>query len=373
MGDQGIDFFILSRARTFLIGAGVLLLLLFSCSRNEEGIDAAGPVLPKNQTTNITLGSRVDGELNDEITTSIIMGSFRTQAALSQFFRWFQFYEHEKASLNHQTTIVAPEIQFDSNQGFATGVEAYQTTIHKIPRVWQNSHFVSDVHIERDKNNMLMLDADIIFLNRGALVQNHILGSRLKIKSQFNDDFTSVAEASEQTDKESALPLMRRMNVSSSQNGKVKEYQSSYAQNRLKSLLHYWLHLIENPNRSLDDFEVILTETYRTEFSEEDFASEVGMQGWLVRPEASAKAMHYRVRNIQIEELDMNKYSLKAEMDWYGLIENDEQVTGRVNQIFAVIDDPHDPYAKISAFEEEEVVPGAPRPDDLDVSSRVEH
>lgn len=348
----------LAKFRRFLELAFCALLVANSgCARETQSYEIAGPQIPKSQATVLIYGK---SDI-DEIDAGIIRASHTSHAALAQFYRWFQHYEHADIPLNDHLLLLSPDARFKTVSGDAVNVAAYQQQASKVPNVWKNAHFVRKVNINVDEKASVRLDADIVFVNRGALEQNNIHAGQLHMHS--------ILGKSEQ-EKMSNLPKIQEVMMNQYAFGEVDFFRSSYGENRLKSLLHYWLSLIENPDRKPEYFDSVLSEEFRTNFSDNLLTSNEGLRTWLAGPVGEGQAMHYRVRNVKIDSLGENKYSLVAEMDWYGLMNNGDQLSGRVNHVFAVIDDFEKPFATITAFQEDEILPATLRPDEKDKKPR---
>ncbi len=328
---------------------GILGACVFaqSCTRNPTGGRESGPSAPSDPFTEIVIG-----ESND-VTATAIKDSYRVQAALAQFFRWFQPFDNRDAPLSRQLDLLDEGAAFQSSQGTGKGREAYDLQARNVPISWENAHFVRDVTVRFANDEDIRLEAEVIYLNRGALEQDAVHGANIQFRSTLSQTGNS-------------LPLINKVSVEESGAGRTIEFRSSYAENRLKSLFHHWLYLVENPNRSAEQFDQILGDEFKLNFPKSRITSDKGLREWLAGPASAAEAMHYRVRDFSFEVLGTNEYGMSAEMDWYGLMENGDQLTGRVLQEFAVIDDLSKPFAVITSIREQEIVPGTLRPDDAD-------
>lgn len=324
------------------------VLAMASCSRNPSAFREPGPAAPNDAFTQLQF------EQSKDVTAATIEDSYRVQASLAQLFRWFQAYDSREVSLSGQLDLLSDDVAFESNSGTGQGRSSYMAQANAVPKTWDHAHFVREVSVVFASDDNIRLEANVIYLNRGALEQDAVHGA--------NIDFHSTMVGSTQ-----ALPDIKQIEIDEKSSGRSEAFRSSYVENRLKSLLHHWLYLVENPNRSAEQFDQILSEEFKLNFPKSRITSDEGLREWLAGPASAVKAMHYRVRDFSFEVLGTNEYGMAAEIDWYGLMENGDQLTGRVLQEFAVIDDPGNAFATITSIREQELVPGSLRPDEDDL------
>ena len=325
-------------------------LLTAGCARDHNIPSTPGPDAPLDHMTEISLGE------NNDITASAIEDGYRVHAALTQLYGWFQHFDNPNVPIDHQLALLSENAELTSDSQSVIGRTNYKRAAEQIPGDWQNAHFVRNVRVRHADKDAIRLEADIIYLNSGALDERKPYGAVLDFQSTLSHE-------------KSGLPEIERLVVLETSSGISPTFRSAYAENRLKSLFHHWIYLIASPERSADQFDDILSEAFKINFPKSRITSNEGLADWLAGPAAAAEAMHYQVRDFDYEELGINEYAMTVELDWYGLMENGDQLTGRVVQDFTVIDDPSAAFAKITAIREEEVLPGSLRPDDGDTQA----
>ncbi len=343
--------------RSGFLGFGFLMVT--ACGGVEPA--APGPQAPTSAYSDVKIG------LENEINARAIQNSYRGQAALAQFYRWFQFYDDDQILLQNQLAVLDENALFQTNIGRGEGRNAYVAKIENLPTEWKNSHFVRTVMVNYPNKNSVRLNADIVYMNDGALAQEAVHSSEVKFRVIFEDKSSSSRSSGPSSDTPLALPVMTKVEIAPGLGGITPTYRQSYSDNRLKSLLHYWLYLVENPQRDASQFEEILSDEFKLNFPSGRITSDEGLKEWLAGPASAAQAIHYRVRDFSYDTFDDGEYEIKVELDWYGLMAGGEQLTGRVSQNLLVRDDRSKPFAQIISIREDELVAGTLRPDENDL------
>jgi len=337
-------------------------LILLSCSPRE--VSGPGPALPDDQITDIQ--SSDSGGLID---TDLIRQGYRAHAALAQFYRWFLYFDSASMAPEDHLDILTPKARFLTGRGAGEGRLDYGAQAKNVPAQWQNAHFIRSVVLSFLENDRVKIDADVVFVNHGAVGSNLVHSARLEVKANMDGPDGLITGLEEGASDEqqlahavSILPKMSLLEINRRQSGITPKWRGSYEENRLKSLLHYWLYAVENPNREAHTFHPILSEAFRLNFPSGSVTSNAELGKWLAGPASAATSIHYEILDLSYEILGPGQYELDVELDWYGIMDGGEELTGRVNQVMLVEDNFKDPFARIKSIREQEITPGTLRP-----------
>ncbi len=319
------------RYNAFLRALLTLALLsgLAACSPKIRDQETAGPVAPLPGNRTVTLS--VDGDMD----AGMISSGHRIHSAVSQVYRWFLFYDATDGKLDHHLDTLAVSATFRSPEGTFPTRDDYAVDIFDVPTEWQHAHFVRRMSARFVDPDRVRLNADITYLNRGLLEGDAIQSSNLVF------DFLVARDSN-------PLPAIEELSVQARQVGQTTEFRSSYVENRMRSLLHHWLALVEQ----LDTNPELLREILRPQLIEQFPATGLTDLDWLPSRAAAGSSIHYRVRNVEIEEFQPGEFQIDADLDWYALTPNGKIVRGEVLQTLLVIDDPTRRYPQIGSITE---------------------
>jgi len=178
-------------------------------------------------------------------TESDIRQSYQEHGALAQLHRWYQFYENKTVGLDNQLglltetgSVVLPSGSFNSRNAYAQGVQ-------QLPGHWQHSHELRNVSIDVNDDDTLNLTATITYRNLGTLPDAAVQANTVSYNTTLI-----------QTD--TALPVFSQIEITTGEPVETDGFRDLYPENRLLSLIHYWMALVEHPSRNAEPFKELL-------------------------------------------------------------------------------------------------------------------
>jgi hypothetical protein len=151
--------------------------------------------------------------------------------AKSQLYRWYQLYEREmnEKRIENQMQILADDVVIKSAAGEMKGKENYPARL-SIYGGWKNAHHVENIEVFETENGPLNPEADIRYQN----IQPD--GQRKTYTIHYSAVLTKNSET---------LPAFSSIEIKPAGEAK-EEFEDAYPVNRTKSLIHYWLALMES-------------------------------------------------------------------------------------------------------------------------------
>jgi len=283
------------------------------------------------------------------MTTEDIKQGYKQHAALAQLHRWFLLYEEPQYGIENALDILADNIRVKSGLGEAKGHEQYSERIKQLPTSWENAHDVKSPSVMVDDDGSVHVTAEVTYLNKGLLEDGSVRSAELTYTM-------SLAPG------DSVLPKFTDIEISQNSDGVADTFVPRYAQNRLRSLVHYWLALIEDPVRNADPVEEILASNFSLNFSSGAITDFDGFREWLAGPGSQIAASTHRVSNFKQELLGENHYGIVMDFDWNGLLPNGTEMTAKTRHSWRVIDDRSDRFAKIQTVDVEVLEPLSQKP-----------
>jgi hypothetical protein len=271
-----------------------------------------------------------------------IRNGYRKHAALSQFHRWFLIYENSLVPLATQLDLLAADIKLKSGLGEAKGHDDYANRMSQIPKTWRNAHFVKSFRVDVKSNGEAVINAGITYLNEG-----------------MKPGFTRSAELSYAVELGKGAPLLPKLQlviINQNSEGTVPAFTSAYEENRLKSLLHYWLALIEDPVRNLDPFREILADGFLLNFTSGKITNFKDFEKWFRGPASAVAASTHVMSGFKNDDLVAT-----FDFDWNGITPDGKDLTAKTRHTWTVTDDPKRRFAQIKQMDVEVIEPFAPQ------------
>lgn len=271
----------------------------------------------------------------------------RRHAALAQFHRWFQLYENPAATLENGLDILDENATVTSAAGSFTGRSALRQRFEAMPRSTNNAHAVEDVRFTFDPDGQMRMVADVDYRTIGASGT----GQR-----------TALTYDARLRPSDSLLPKFTQIDITRKGEPQAAPFVSKYAENRVKSIVHYWLALVDNPNRDAEPFREIFAPDFALNFSVGKLDSFDKFKKWYDGPAAVMKVSAHTVNSLTYEEVAPNLFKAIVDCDWQGVTPDGKVIVGRVINTWMFSDDPGDRFARIQSVTANIVVPFQPRP-----------
>ncbi|WP_068319046.1 hypothetical protein [Polycladidibacter hongkongensis] len=285
------------------------------------------------------------GALPDE---NKVRQSYIEHAATAQLFRWYQFYENSEVPIENQLDILSSGVRVVSGLGDTEGHEAYKQRVAAIPAHWKNSHNVTELNTQITNDGSLRIDARIIYQNVGMAEDGTTMARAIRYQAQLRR-----AE-------DTLLPKFTEILIKAEDAVSADAFVDRYAMNRLRSLVHYWLALIENPNRNVSSFEEVLTPEFSLDFGREPLTSLDDVASWLTGRVSAVSASRHEVSDFSFKSLGQDRFQVSMNLDWVGILPNDTWMTAKTHHEWVVQDNPKERFPRIESVKMAVLEPFAP-------------
>ncbi|MEO1160078.1 MAG: hypothetical protein AAFW74_06420 [Pseudomonadota bacterium] len=270
---------------------------------------------------------------------------YRKHAALTQLHRWYQFYENDGVPIENQLDILDKDVRLSSSLGEGVGHEVYRQRVAKLPVSWQNAHKVKSAEPRIDEDGTISINFEIDYQNVG-MIEGVVRTARLAYT-------TTLAP----TDK--LLPSFTLIKIEQISDGVADAFKDEYPDNRLRSLMHYWLAIIEDPKRDPEPARELLADRFSLNFTSGAITEFDGFRAWLAGPGSQIAASTHVPDNFSYEKVEDDKYRLKVDFVWQGILPDGKRMTAKTRHSWDVVDNPKDRFAKIETMNVEILQPFA--------------
>jgi hypothetical protein len=286
------------------------------------------------------------------MTRESIRNRYLEHAALTQLHRWYQIYENPKILLEHQLDILDPEVTVRSGLGEAKGHRAYSERIRQIPKDWNNAHIVRDTRIDIPPDGTIRLSADVTYLNQGMMADGAIRSADLVYTTTLGREGRG-------------LPKFTTIEIAQQSEGSAERFEDFYPHNRLLSLAHYWLFLIEDPTRDPEPVREILTGDFSLHFSSGTISDFEDFKQWLAGPGSQVTASTHVIGNVSHRKIPGDRarleYGLSMDFDWEGILPDGNVMTAKTRHSWTIVDDPTERFARIKTIDVDVIRPFEPK------------
>jgi len=227
-----------------------------------------------------------------------------------------------------------------SGLGEANGHEQYAERVGQLPTTWKNAHHVKSTEITINEDGSMNLIAKIMYLNEGINPD----GKVRKADLTYTMDLTPT---------DTVLPKFSAIIIAQDTEGEADSFDDAYDRNRLLSLVHYWLALIEDPSRNPEPVKEILAENFSLNFSSGAITDFDGFKAWLAGPGSAVTASTHDISNFSYETLGDNKYSLSVDFDWTGIVPSGDEMVAKTRHQWVVSNELTERFSRIESVDVE--------------------
>ena len=282
-----------------------------------------------------------------KMTQNEVRDGFREHAAMAQFHRWYQLYERPAGGIANALDILTEDVTITSGLGTANGHEEYATRVIQLPDTWRNAHHLKSAAITHGVDGAMNLSAEITYRNEGILPDGVIREAELTYTVALvpGDD---------------VLPRLSNVKIDQNSDSTGGDFVDAYADNRMLSLVHYWLALIEDPSRNAAPVQEILADGFKLNFSSGAITDFAGFEAWLAGPGSQVAASTHVISNFSSEDLGDENYKLTVDFDWFGILPDGTDLVAKTRHNWTVTNVLTERFARIKTIDVDVLEPFRP-------------
>ncbi|WP_162787262.1 hypothetical protein [Notoacmeibacter marinus] len=274
------------------------------------------------------------------MTKDDIRRGYQEHAAKAQYHRWFQLYERPEGGIDNALDILSDEVIVQSGLGTARGHGEYADRVKQLPETWRNAHHVQSIDISHGDNGAMTMEATIVYQNKGMMSDGAVREADLGYTVQFAPD-------------EGVLPLITDVTIEQKSERKTESFEDAYTDNRMLSLAHYWLALIEDPARDPEPAREILADDFSLNFSSGAITDFDGFKAWLAGPGSQVAASTHEISNFEAEKTGDETYAVSMDFDWSGILPDGSEMVAKTRHNWTVVNDVTERFARIKTVDVE--------------------
>jgi len=262
--------------------------------------------------------------------------------AKTQYYRWYQLYERpiNQKRIDNQMELFIDDIIIESSAGIMRGKENYPERL-EVYAGWKNAHHVQNVSLVKNESGKSQIIADIRYQN----IQPD--GK----KASYTLDYIMEFE-----DFSNTLPKLSKVIIKPT--GETTDvYEDAYANNRVNSLMYYWLSNMEQLDGNVKPFEELLTQDFKLNFSTAPIQSIQELETWLNGTPKQLSQSSHHPENLKIHTVNDSTYKVSVTFDWYGIAKNGQKMKAKTLHKWVVINNPNERFARIKKADVKQIEP----------------
>ncbi len=261
----------------------------------------------------------------------------------AQFYRWFQVYERpvNVPRIESQLELLVDEIIIDNplsgeRRGKAACAEALLLLTNS-----KNAHHVSDICIIVQDEAKALLTATVHYQN---------------IRPD-NERFSYAISYSVIVDINGKnLPFLSKVTIQPIEQTQ-EIFEDTYPTNRVKSLIHYWLALVERLESDPEPFCELLADQFQLNFPSGLLTSKQDLETWILKSSTQLRLSAHIVDFCHVEVVSENEYRAVFECSWKGITLDGKQLTAVTRHTWDILNDPDVRFSQIKSAYVEAIQP----------------
>jgi hypothetical protein len=272
---------------------------------------------------------------------------------MTQAHRWFQPYEQSECDLQNQLDILVSDVHIQTSLGEANGHRVYAQRFASLPANWRNAHHVQTATVRRLNADKSTLTMEIVYQNSGFLPDGKLASNRLRYTCQLTDGNALLPKF-----KDIANELIGPETTPA-----FATFAEAYTQNRVRSLAHYWLALIELNTGDATPFQEIVTPDTNFAFTTQDVNTFADFQQWFQTTSEHVLKSSHTIEHFAVEQMEANRSLVIMEFEWSGFARDNpaQELEARTRHEWVVTDHPRERFARIQSIKVQALKPFQPR------------
>jgi hypothetical protein len=233
-------------------------------------------------------------------------------AVLTQYHRWFQFYEDEidlhVKKIENQLSLLQEDVHV-TNKAYNSKVIGHAKYLERMPPLlgWKNSHRVVETKVTPVIGGY-ELRAAIIYTNKKPD------GTSNTVRIEYE------ALLLEKGLDKGVLPMFHFVTLKNYTPLELVPFHDQYTDNRAKSFMHYWCYLMELSSLPSDRFDQVLDkDSFVLDMTQQKITTRAQMREWA---EGSTKRIAmgaHTYKDFSAVKLDNGQIQVKVKFDWTGV------------------------------------------------------
>lgn len=237
-------------------------------------------------------------QIADIVSEQQLRDSYRKHATLAQLNRLWQFQELPASGLDNLLDMMVPDVGIHSSHLDVRGHDQLRAAMAQIPIDWRAGHILKDCQIALEPGAST-LEATIGYLTEDAA------GNVATAEARYSATFVLGGDL---------LPKLARIDVVQGDANATGRFVDMFVEHRVRSAVHYFFALVENPARDAEPFLELLADDFRLHFTANPIADHEALRAWVAGPLSSVIASEHDLHSVTCKEVGQDTYAVEIRM-----------------------------------------------------------
>lgn len=271
-------------------------------------------------------------QIADIVSEQRLRESYRRHATLAQLNRMWLYQERPASGLANLFDMMTPDVNISSVHLDVHGHAELRDAMAQIPVDWRAGHILMEHRIEVGPG-YADLAASIGYLTESA------------------DGAVTTADADYaarfiETDR--LLPKLARIEVTQGDGRPADEgFVDMFGLHRVRSAVHYFFALVENPAREVEPFSELLADGFALHYRDEPIDTRKALQAWVAGPLSSVVASEHELHSVTCREVESGGYEVEISMKSQAMFPDGSGAISRNKQHWKMTDDISERFPRI--------------------------
>lgn len=267
----------------------------------------------------------------------ILIQGQQKNLALTQYYRWFLAFERElnDIRINNHLNILSDDVSITTVGGPIKGKEGMVRFLNYV-KSWKNAHQIENVIVEQNKDNTLSLNADIVYQN--------ILPDLTK--NTYKIHYATVLKKVEND-----LPIFTELTLLPTETLEDSTFKDAYVENRSKSLLHYWMHVMDNLQGNQDAFKEIIASDFKLSLPANNITNYNQLETWIKTIQNQIKVSLHSFKNFKATTNSDNTINVSVDIEWKGVNIKGEKMVAEIHHDWTLENNLDERFARIKEIQ----------------------
>ena len=273
----------------------------------------------------------MDLRIADVVSERQLRESFRSHATLAQLNRLWQFQERPASGLANLLDMMMPDVAIHSSHLDVRGHDELKAAMAAIPIDWRAGHALKNWHISVEPLET-RLEATIGYMTEDS--QGSVATAEAHYVATFGET-------------EALLPKLVRIDVVQGESHPGGRFVDMFVEHRVRSAVHYFFALVENPARDAGPFADLLAEDFELHFTPEPMTSHAGVRDWVAGPLSSVIASEHDLHSVMVNDAGSGHYLVEIKMKSQAMFPDGSGAISRNTQRWKMRDDVTERFPRI--------------------------
>nr|WP_321510285.1 hypothetical protein [uncultured Hyphomonas sp.] len=270
----------------------------------------------------------------DAETEKRLRESYIKHATLAQLHRWFQYFENAECGLANHVDTLDDEVSARAIDTNTSGLKAYLEAITPPVARRRKAHVLKNQSIDISADGSIHLKAEIDILIPDQMSKGNVL----RLPAEFEAILAPT---------QTVLPKFTEIRITQSGPEQTPEYQETYQNHRVRSLVHHFTAIVEDPSRNPEPFREVLSDEFSLNYTETPMTDFESVKAWVAGALSSVVASNHQIHDVSFEVTTHGDYLITVRMESRALFPDGSGITSKNTQTWTLTDNPADRFPKI--------------------------